>query len=116
MRKGIFWVLDSELLAFVAGADNEIPFNAKSGDTYNHKLTWDNLPKKITGGFSYNYYPRGRVEIRQNKAIIFLNPNIVDDAVISQVKKKFELTDAETEIKVDGSKHYESHIDRNGEK
>ena len=112
MKKGIFWVVHSELLALVVGTDNnEIPLNAKSGDTYNHKSTWDNLPKKITGGFPYNYYPRGRVEIRHDKAIIFLNPNITNDVVIAQVKKKFELPDTETVIKVDGSKHYKSIVE-----
>ena len=88
---------------------------AKSGDTYNHKKYWESLDKPLTNGKPYNYYPRGRVEIRNNKAIIYLNPNIAEDDIIAWIKKEFGLDQIhlnKIEVKVDGSEHYKCYLDR----
>ena len=56
------------------GVTNEtVAFSAKSGESFNHKTEWSKLDKSITQGKPFNYYPRGRVEIRNGKATIFLN-------------------------------------------
>ena len=69
--KGIFWLIEGELytkklecdkLGNVIGDGSGL--NSKSGDNFNHRLTWEGLPKNVTHGKEYNYYPRGRVEIK----------------------------------------------------
>ena len=78
--KGIFWWIDDRLLCRKVHCDeNGTPletaeFTSKSGDNFNHKAEWEKLSKKITGGNPYNYYPRGRVEIKRGKATVYLNP------------------------------------------
>jgi len=56
MIKGIFWVIDDKLLCF-------------KNDTYNHRRIWANLPRETTGGFAYDHYRRGRVDVQHDKAI-----------------------------------------------
>lgn len=118
MKKGIFWILPTGVLTVTISCDSdgniikplELLLNAKTGTTYNHKLTWESISKDITGGHSYNYYPRGRVEIRNNKAIIYLNPTIGEN-YIEDIKELFELGNIETVIKKDGSEHYRCSLD-----
>ena len=70
--KGIFWWIDDRLICRKVLCDKDgLPletteFTSKNGDNFNHKAEWERLPKKITGGKAYNYYPRGRVEIKQS--------------------------------------------------
>ena len=98
MVKGIFWLIHENLLTFKA-------------DTYNHQRVWAGLPRKTTGGLPYNYYPRGRVEVKRDKAVIYLNPNICTDSVIAAIKREFDLTGATVEVKADGSSHYKCYLD-----
>jgi len=59
-------------------------FRSKSGENYNHKTEWAKLGRRVTGDRPYNYYPRGRVEIRNGKAVIFLNPVLDTDSVLKK--------------------------------
>ena len=78
--KGIFWLIEGELYTKKLECDKSgnvigdgSGLNSKSGDNFNHRLTWEGLPKNVTHGKEYNYYPRGRVEIKGGKAVIYLN-------------------------------------------
>jgi len=131
---GIFWVItesrtldDYKLLAFNIPCDTngnhqsnpEIQPNAKSGKSYNHKKLWENTIKNNPDHRPYNkkdydYYPRGRVEISNNKATIFLNPAINVKKVIKDIKREFGLNEQnipDIRIVVDGSVHYQCFID-----
>lgn len=85
-------------------------FSSKSGENFNHKAEWEYLNRSITEGRPFNYYPRGRVEIRNGKATIFLNPNIKKENVLCKIIEAFELvTNDELKairVKSDGSNHY----------
>ena len=82
LYSGIFWIKDLENLSknkdlcFLIPCDSygnitsDIELNAKSGLTYNHEKVWNSLNKKITEGKPFNYFPRGRVQITNGKAII----------------------------------------------
>lgn len=124
---GIFWVLAEQesqivadkLLAFTVPCDdsgnpiNACLCNSKSGKSLNHKLTWGNLQKQITCGKKYNYYPRGRVEIKRAKATIWLNQNILHDDIVDKIKEVFGLDSLQNVVvKVDNSYHYECHFDK----
>lgn len=102
MRKGVFWIVDGELLAFPF-LNDEIG-TAKSGTTYNHKKLWEYVRPKDCNK-AYNYYPRGRVDVsNKGKPVIYMNPNI-DDRYIPLIIQKFSLEEAPV-IRYDGSAHY----------
>jgi len=106
---GIFWILsdyhdlsDYELLMFDIPCDSNgkpdnthsIELNSKSGNTYNHKKLWDSEVKNNSkyrpfNKKDYDYYPRGRVEISNNRAIIYLNPHINEPKFINIIKQNF---------------------------
>ena len=61
-KRGLFWYVDGELLCFpVSGAEVDTVGN-------NHRRFGKTLPHSLTGGMPYNYFPRGRVELRQGKS------------------------------------------------
>ena len=122
-KKGIFWIVERENLKnnepylFRIPVDPVgvpcfltpiLPLNSKHGDNYNHKQTWERyVPAELRRGKPYNYYPRGRVEIKERgKAKIFLNPNIATDEIIAYIVEKFRLQHREVKVIADGSKHY----------
>lgn len=120
MRKGIFWCKNydtefPELIIISADCDKNgnlkesVQFSSESGDNFNHKFEWKKLLRKVTGGHPYNYYPRGRVEIKSGKSTVFLNPTINKDCIIRRIIDEFDLmTEDLTDviIKNDGSNHY----------
>ena len=123
LKKGIFWIVDRENLKnnepylFRIPVDpvgipcplTSIPWlNSKRGDHYNQKRTWEEyVPAELRGGKPYNYYPRGRVEIKdKGKTKIFLNPDIATDEIIAYIVEKFCLQHREVKAIADGSKHY----------
>lgn len=121
MKKGIFWCRDFDtnhpklIIAAVPcdknGLTNEtVAFSAKSGENFNHKAEWSKLDKSITQGKPFNYYPRGRVEIRNGRATIFLNPDIHSEPVLRRIFDAFEIAEhsglKSTRIQRDGSRHY----------
>lgn len=123
MKKGIFWIVDRENLKnnepylFRIPVDpvgipcpltHIPPLNSKHGDNYTHKRTWEEyVPAELRGGKPYNYYPRGRVEIKdKGKTKIFLNPDIATEEIIAYIVEKFRLQRREVKVIADGSKHY----------
>lgn len=129
LYKGIFWIVDEDNISNNSKYCFKIPSDlnrniesienigiAKNGDTYNHKLVWSQLPNSTTHKKPYNYYPRGRVEIHQSTAKIFLNGNINYDEVINFLKKEFNLityNGIERVIVIeDNSNHYLCYLDK----
>ena len=128
LSKGIFWIKDpdnisSSNLYFTVPCDvlgeptftDGLNLTAKCGTTFNHERTWKQLPNSITEGKTYNYYPRGRVEINHGKAIIYANPNIVNDELKEWCKDKFNLYPyngiKSIRMVADGSEHYKCYLD-----
>ena len=130
LSQGVFWVVDLEELdnnedycfpifcdsnGNNISVDNEYELNAKSGNTYNHEALWKKLPKTLTLGKDFDYYPRGRVQIANQKAIVYLNPNINTEDVQNFIKNEFNLYDInglkDVVFKSDGSEHYKCYLD-----
>ena len=137
LSSGIFWIItesaesldnnDFKLLMFDIPCDvygnhagtHKIPLNAKSGGTYNHKILWDseiknNSAHRPYNKRSYDYYPRGRIEIANNRATIYLNPHINRSPILDNIKLNFGLGKhniPEVRVVVDGSVHYKCFID-----
>lgn len=109
MKQGVFWIIDNNLLAIPFEKSKYPDGIAKSGDTYNHEKLWKYV-KPQNSNKPYNYYPRGRVvKGTKNKAIIYMNPNISNEFILS-IKEMFEIKE-ELIIKLDYSKHYKCFLD-----
>lgn len=125
--KGIFWIVDPENMnenkkyCFMIPTDSEgnnisgMELNSKNELTLNHERVWKELPKKLTHNLSFNYYPRGRVEISHEKAIIYVNPNICTEEIKQFIIEEFNLYSLNdiksVRIVADGSFHYKCHLD-----
>lgn len=121
MKKGIFWCKDfntpyPKLITVSVSCDKNgfsdeiITFSSKSGENFNHKAEWTRLNKSVSQGKTFNYYPRGRVEIKNGKATVFLHPDINTDRILRKIVDVFELTAnnglKSISFKSDGSEHY----------
>lgn len=108
MKRRVFWLIDDTLYCFPYDETNTNGV-AKSGDTYNHQKLWEYVkPRKCRK--SFDYYPRGRVEISaKEKAVIYMSIHISADYV-NQICLKFEITD-KPEIRYDYSRHYRCYLD-----
>lgn len=131
LYRGIFWIIDiddiysSDLYFHIPcdrnGDINDSDFgisprmSSKSDDNYNHKKVWATLPKKMTNGKPFDYYPRGRVEINNGVAIIYHSPYIPQDELKKWVIEKFNLTTLNGIRKIkliaDNSSHYRCYLD-----
>lgn len=89
---------------------NQRFLSSKSGENFNHEAEWSCLDKHITENHPYNYYPRGRVEIKNKKVTIYINPDINKERILCKVVDAFELMVTDElkciKIKSDGSNHY----------
>jgi len=134
LHSGIFWILsdyndlsDYKFLMFDVPCDQNgnlegspsIELNSKKGNSYNHKKLWESTVKnnnehKPYNKKDYNYYPRGRVEVSNNKATIFLNSNLNEERFIDKIKEEFGLFPfniSEVRVVIDGSEHYQCFLD-----
>lgn len=130
LYKGIFWIKDIDDIEnssicikeqcsldgiFINRHNINENLLSKSKDNFNHQKAWSTLSRNITDNKQYNYYPRGRVEIRNNKAIIYVNNNVINKDFKEWVIETFELYEdygiKDVIIKCDGSKHYDCHLD-----
>ena len=111
MKKGVFWLIGGELLAFPF--DGTYPEGiAKSGDTYNHQKLWEVVrPKGCPHAF--DYYPRGRVEINnRGAAVIYMSPHIGSE-YLSEILSRFGISGI-CNIRYDHSRHYHCAMDGTG--
>lgn len=95
-------------------SDRPIDFSSKSGQNFNHKAEWQKLSRSVTRGQPFNYYPRGRVEIKNRKATIYLNPDLNNTVVLNKIIENFELKNQQDlksiAVKSDGSSHYHYYL------
>ena len=123
--KGIFWINpNDELLVLKVKCDSSgnllenIPHDmlSKSGGNFNHKNAWNTLPKSVTDNKEYNFYPRGRAEIRNGKAIIFTN--YITEELKQKIIGAFYLSAGngieQVIFKTDNSAHYKYTVKRHG--
>ena len=102
-KRGLFWYMDVELLCFpVSGAEVDTVGN-------NHRRLWKTLPHSLTGGMPYNYFPRGRVELRHGKTLAYLHPTLCTPGIYARIRHAFSMPDeVPLSFKADGSRYYRS--------
>lgn len=94
--------------------DSSVIFNSSNNDSVTHKESWQALvaADKELRTKPWNYFPRGRVDIRKGKALIFMNPNILDcDNYIDIITDAFGIAGLKVEVKADNSSHYACYAD-----
>ena len=127
LKKGIFWFTceftrdgeadfsESEIiyLSIPCNCDGDLEgrviLNSRNGTTFTHKKSWKELVSNIKElrKHPWNYYPRGRVEIFNGKAKIYLNLMILDCPNFKDIlKRKFNLNDVYIQVIPDNSRHY----------
>ena len=122
LYKGVFWlrpegygeftVISKKARCLPSGEviENTVEFSSKSGENFNHKAEWAKLPQSVTQGHAYNYYPRGRVEIKNGIARLYMNPDINVNDIRVLVLRDFGISKENrlSEIKFisDGSEDY----------
>lgn len=120
-KKGIFWFIDRgdsdhiEILYLDIPDDPDFRGNSKNGMTYTHEKTWKDLVSSYPSDIRnkpWNHYPRGRVELHNNRAIIYLNPNIYTPECQKDIIDAFNLQKLSTRFISDGSSHYKCHLDQ----
>ena len=107
-KRGVFWLVDGEIVAIPYTDDATVGI-AKSGNNYNHRLLWEHV--RLDGcKKAFNYYPRGRVEMkRRGTPIVYMSPHIGMD-YLSDIMKRFELEEIPL-VHYDGSDHYKCWMD-----
>lgn len=121
LGKGLFWLMknDSErfelfCIKILCYRDGETLEKVETGgcesENLNHERAWSKLDKAVTQGKPYNFYPRGRVQIKKGKATVYLNPILNDGAIVDKICRSFGLTKengiVDIRIKNDNSRHY----------
>ena len=123
LRKGVFWIPYPEesekndaYLFFIECDQTGEPNSpltgsgiAKSGKNYNHKKMWESLDREITFGEPFDYFPRGRVEIANGIAKVYLHPTLNTARVKEYLIDRYGLSNPLIRKVVflsDGSAHY----------
>ena len=118
MNKGIFWLIvnqsgEEQLLTVKALCDNSglplvpVEFSSKSGENFNHQIEWEKLSPKLTQRKAFNYYPRGRVEIRKGKVTVYCHPKLSQSPYRDWIIEKFAIPE-QSRFVADGSAHYQA--------
>jgi len=97
MLKGPFWVVNAE-----EGPDDHqllsCPVSLDTHPVPSHKEVWKQVRGRRTA--HWNYYPRGRIEVRRNKAIVFANPQCFSFVQLEEaLRAAFDLGDTRLNIK-----------------
>ena len=70
-----------------------------------HKDVWELCRGNIKK--PWNYYPRGRVEIKRGKAVVYANSRCFEySGIREQIRIAFNLGNVPLDFKVDNSAHY----------
>ena len=121
LYKGIFWYnpLEEKIIVRKVACDHngtaleKVEYSSKSGNNFNHKAEWAKFPREVTGGHPYNYYPRGRVEVKKNKATVYFNPVLNEPCAMDLIDTEFGLNKGTILVRMiaDRSEHYQYLID-----
>ena len=113
--KGLFWWTGERLLCvqFPCGADgNTLGAAAPLADWNNHRRAWARLPKDVTQGKAFDYYPRGRVELRAGASLFVSLPSSVQggSGAASQ-RTPLGWISCRSSSKRTASRHYRCYLD-----
>lgn len=105
LYKGLFWINQDEQGRFIpitvkieCDADGNAVNNriATDKDNFNHEEEWkifEAMPSGEYRGMKYDHYPRGRVEIKNKKATVYLNIVLCTEYIKRLITNEFGLWD-----------------------
>lgn len=105
-QKGPFWLICELDPDANISIEKLICFSVElSQITPSHKEIWDSCKGNIKK--PWNYYPRGRVEIKRGKAVVYANSRCFEySGIREQIRITFNLGNVPLDFKVDNSAHY----------
>jgi len=113
--KGIFWLVNEELVSVKVPCDPQgkplepVTFSLKSGENFDHQTEWEKFPLELTQGKSFDYYPRGRVEIKNCKVTVYCHPKLTQNPYRGMIFREFNTRGVPyTQFVVDGLSYYEA--------
>ena len=116
MNKGIFWLTknrsgEEQLLTVKASCDDmgtplvPVEFSSKSGENFNHQAEWAKLSPRLTQGRTFDYYPRGRIEIKNGRVTVYCHPELTQLPYRNWIVEEFDIPEGSRFV-ADGSVHY----------
>lgn len=90
MKEGLFWIVGKNKAAIYCGEFEIIPFFERNAG---HADVWERIKQQRPSFYvlGYEYFPRGRVWIKNGTAVIFIDPVLLNPTVIKKIKVIFEL-------------------------
>ena len=85
MKEGVFWVIPRN------GATERFEMISKFNDALGHFEIWKTVVAEHPDlkKYDYEHFPRGRVWIKDSKAIIFIDARLNVPSIIAQIDKTF---------------------------
>lgn len=115
LYRGIFWYNPNKhSLISVKVKCNENGEALEKTDGFkelNHDVEWAKLPESVTLNHPYNYYPRGRVEIKNNEVTITLNSVLLKLDIQELILEVFEISGKPITTKTVADESYNYLID-----
>ena len=101
MKEGLFWIIGKNKNDLYQGNFEIISCFEQDAA---HVNVWERVKQQRPSfyGLGYEYFPRGRVWIKDGSAIIFVNPVLQNATIIKKIKEVFELSE-KVEVFTDGS-------------
>ena len=111
--EGIFWIKQDERGRFIPITvkaecdefgnvlDERVNFSSKFEESFNHKEEWkifEAMPGGEYHGLPYNYYPRGRVEINNKKAMVYLSSALCNEYIQGLILEEFGVVKNDVEV------------------
>ena len=90
MKEGLFWIIGKNKADLYRGNFETIACFERDAE---HVNVWERIKQQRPSfhGLGYEYFPRGRVWIKNGTAIVFFNPVLLNPTVIKKIKEIFEL-------------------------
>lgn len=127
LYKGLFWWTGTDLITVkvhccpTGTPAYSVHFFGKESSLGPHRYEWDRLRQagdpRIKGIDHYNDIPRGRVEIKDFKATVFMHPELTRPDILSRVLNEFGLCRSlqsldDIRIVSDLSDHYQTNAEK----
>ena len=114
MKEGMFWLICNMSETAINWSEGWELFTIfAKGNSISHKDAWRLTAQKENEQLrhlDYDFYPRGRVVVRNCRATVYLNRNILEDGVLEAIMEAFCIKECKTHA--EGGKHYRCYIDK----
>ena len=115
MKEGMFWLICNMSETAINWSEGwELYTIFAKSDSISHKDAWSQIAQRENKQFrhlEYDHYPRGRVVIRNSRATVYLNRNLLEDGVLVLETIAYTFCIKNYKTHAEGGKHYRCYID-----